>query len=131
MKRILSFLTLAAFAIASQMPLLHAMDMENASLQNSGEMQMVQPLVFCGNETKKQNDTPQCCLHQMFPDTLVQAQGISLKKIGKVITILPFAFQETLVLSVNNDIPQNIHAPPDIFQKSNYRNLIGIVKNLN
>ena len=135
MKRFLSLLSLAAFAITSQMPVSHAMDMANMRWETPG-MQTASADA-CNNSLSRaaeKKPVPSCCIGNTFPDTVIQTrthEPAVKSASGKTVTATAFAFAMSVPSSDNLAGNAGINSPPVIYQKSHYRNLVGIVKNLN
>ena len=128
MKKIIWFFTLIWFIVASNMQLVHAVEMKNDLMYKNHIMQKVDNTAFCDNSNK--NDKNEC-YKEIILDKYVSKQE-KTKTNTILFTVLPITFfsDKTIKLyKIFYNIKYIWKIP--IFEKSSYLNLLWIVKNLN
>ncbi|EKE27266.1 MAG: hypothetical protein ACD_3C00231G0004 [uncultured bacterium (gcode 4)] len=131
MKRIIWFLTLLLFLVASNMQLIHASEMKNESINKEHAMHNEDDSIFCDvseDGEKQENDD---CYQDIIWDRYISSNQLKLESVNafNLVSFSSFQYDEPIVEINLNSRP---HSPPDIFfQKSSYSNLLWIIKNLN
>lgn len=128
MKKFIWFLTLIWFVVASNMQLIHAEDMRGEIMPKGHIMKNSDDSIFCKTTDKS---TEKECYKDLLWDKYITS-SLSKTELSKYLTNTLPIYVSNFVIPSGQDIDIKQHSPPNlIFQKSNYPNLISIIKNLN